>query len=78
VELFGPACRSGDRSSGKGESHQRRAVRETLRAGLAGTEPLVIEAVVDPWEYDVILRTALRANADRFSQDDVRAASRGS
>ena len=57
VELFGPACRSGDRLFGaKVEvATSKEQFRETLRAGLAGTEPLVIEAVVDPSEYDAIL-----------------------
>jgi acetolactate synthase-1/2/3 large subunit len=57
VELFGAGYASSDRLFGaKVEvATSEEQFREALRVGLAGTEPLVIEAVVDPAEYDVIL-----------------------
>jgi acetolactate synthase-1/2/3 large subunit len=57
VELFGATYSSSDNFFGakvivaEGEEE----FREALKRGLAGNSPLVIEAVVDPSEYDVIL-----------------------
>ena len=57
VELFGSNYSSSDNFFGakvivaQGEEE----LREALKRGLRGDEPLVIEAVVDPSEYDVII-----------------------
>jgi acetolactate synthase-1/2/3 large subunit len=57
VEILGAGYVASDRLFGaKVEvATNEEQFREALKIGLAGTEPLVIEAVVDPAEYDVIL-----------------------
>jgi len=57
VEIFGPAYSASDNFFGakvlvaRGEEEFREALKRSLR----GSEPVVIEAVVDPSEYDVIV-----------------------
>jgi len=57
VELFGPGYRSSENFFGakvrvaRGEEE----FRDAFEAGLGGNEPLVIEAILDPAEYDVII-----------------------
>jgi thiamine pyrophosphate-dependent acetolactate synthase large subunit-like protein len=57
VELFAAGCPSSDRLFGARVevAVTEEQFRETLRTGLAAAEPLVIEALVDPSEYDSIL-----------------------
>jgi acetolactate synthase I/II/III large subunit len=57
VEIFGRGYRSSDNFFGARVVTVRSedAFREVLRAGLQGNEPLIIEAVVDPSEYDEII-----------------------
>jgi acetolactate synthase I/II/III large subunit len=57
VELFGDSYAPSDRLFGARVevATSEEQFREVLRTGLAGTGPLVIEAVVDPSEYDSVL-----------------------
>jgi len=57
VELFGSGYRSSDNFFGAKVIVARREeeFREALKQALGGSEPMVIEAVVDPAEYDQIL-----------------------
>ena len=57
VELFGPGYRSSDNFFGARVivARQEEEFREALKQALCGSEPVVIEAVVDPAEYDQIL-----------------------
>ena len=57
VELFGPGYRSSDNFFGARVVVARREeeFREALKQALCGSEPVVIEAVVDPAEYAEIL-----------------------
>ncbi|MHB8907667.1 MAG: thiamine pyrophosphate-binding protein [Syntrophales bacterium] len=57
VELFGPGYRSSDNFFGARVivAECEEEFREALKRGLSGSEPVVIEAVVDPAEYERIL-----------------------
>ena len=57
VELFGPEYASSDNLFGAKVvvARAEEEFRDALQRGLKGNAPLVIEAVVDPTEYDVII-----------------------
>jgi len=57
VELFSASYSSSDNFFGAKVivTEREEEFREALKRGLAGNSPLVIEAVVDPSEYDVII-----------------------
>jgi thiamine pyrophosphate-dependent acetolactate synthase large subunit-like protein len=57
VEIFGPEYASSDNFFGAKVvvARAEEEFRDALQRGLEGNEPLVIEAVVDPTEYDVII-----------------------
>ena len=57
VELFGPGYSSSDNFFGAKVvvAREEEEFREAFKRALAGTEPVVIEAVLDPAEYDVII-----------------------
>lgn len=57
VGLFGPGYRSSDNFFGARVivAEREEEFREALKQGLSGSAPVVIEAVVDPAEYDRIL-----------------------
>jgi acetolactate synthase-1/2/3 large subunit len=57
VELFSSNYRSSEYFFGAKVmvTREEEEFREAFKAGLEGNEPLVIEAVVDPTEYDVII-----------------------
>ena len=57
VEVFGPGYRSSDNFFGARVivARQEEEFREALKQALRGSEPVVIEAVIDPAEYEEIL-----------------------
>ncbi len=57
VELFGPGYSSSDNFFGARVlvAREEEEFREAFKRALAGNEPVVIEAVLDPAEYDVII-----------------------
>jgi acetolactate synthase-1/2/3 large subunit len=57
VELFGSGYASSDNFFGAKVvvAREEEEFREAFKKGLAGNQPVVIEAVVDPAEYDVII-----------------------
>ena len=57
VEIFGPGYASSDNFFGAKVvvAREEEEFREAFRRGLAGSEPVIIEAVLDPSEYDVII-----------------------
>ena len=57
VELFGPGYSSSDNFFGAKVvvAREEEEFREAFRRALAGNEPVVIEAVLDPSEYDQII-----------------------
>ena len=57
VEIFGPEYKSSDNFFGAKvlQARGEEEFREAFQQGLRATEAMVIEAIVDPTEYDVIL-----------------------
>ncbi len=57
VELFGSGYSSSDNFFGARVivAEEEEAFRAALRQGLSGDKPLIIEAVVDPAEYDILI-----------------------
>ncbi|MHB9099459.1 MAG: thiamine pyrophosphate-binding protein [Syntrophales bacterium] len=57
IDLFGPGYRSSDNFFGARVivAEREEEFREALKQALCGSEPVVIEAVIDPAEYDRIL-----------------------
>ena len=57
VQLFDSSYRSSDNFFGARvvTVYEEEAFREAFKNGLEGREPLIIEAVVDPAEYDVLI-----------------------
>jgi acetolactate synthase-1/2/3 large subunit len=57
VEIFGPGYASSDNFFGAKVvvAREEEEFREAFQRGLAGSEPVIIEAVLDPSEYDAII-----------------------